>query len=70
MRRLSFLVNQGENNSFMVHGLEWAAYAEGKSWVATTLAIRQSVKNSFAESERPEFLDFRFPDGSVISLSA
>jgi hypothetical protein len=54
----------------MVHGLEWAAYAEGENWIATTMAIRQSVKESFAETERPDFLDFRFPDGNVISLSA
>ncbi|MDR1519795.1 MAG: hypothetical protein LBU23_06580 [Planctomycetota bacterium] len=70
MRRLSFLVNRGEYDCFMVHGLEWAAYAEGCNWIETTRAIRDSVIHSFDRGSRPDYLDFLFPDGRVVSLSA
>ncbi len=70
MRRLSFLVMRGENDCFMVHGLDWAAYVEGRNWDEITCAIRDDINRSFADEERPCRLDFRFQDGTVISLSA
>ena len=70
MRRLSFLVNQGGENYFMVHGLDWAVYAEGGDWAEITKAIRRDIDRSFDAGSRPAVLDFRFPDGKVISLSA
>ncbi len=70
MKRLSFLVNCGENDCFMVHGLEWATYAEGGDWTEIARDIRSHVSREFADEERPAYLDFRFPDGSIVSLSA
>ncbi len=70
MQRLTFLVNRGENDCFMVHGLEWATYAEGLDWSEVTERIRTSIDHVFPGEERPAFLDFRFPDGRVVSLSA
>ena len=70
MKRLSFLVNQGENDCYMVHGLEWATYAEGFDWAEVTKCILADVGRAFANEERPAFLDFRFPDGTVVSLCA
>lgn len=70
MKRLSFLVNRGENDCFMVHGLEWATYAEGDNWSELTKAIMKTVDQMFPGDERPAFLDFRFPDGTVVSLCA
>ena len=70
MKRLTCLVNQGENDCYMVHGLDWATYVEGQDWNALTELIKTRVVNDFADDARPEFLDFRFPDGSVISLVA
>ncbi|MCC8167267.1 MAG: hypothetical protein LIQ31_14280 [Planctomycetes bacterium] len=70
MKRLTFLVNQGENDCYMIHGLDWATYAEGRDWEELTESIRTRIQNDFTAESRPEFLDFRFPDGSVISLVA
>lgn len=70
MRRLSFLVNRGEKDCYMVHGLDWATYAEGESWEEITDVILTRVDQSFATFDRPAFLDFKFPDGTVISLGA
>lgn len=70
MKRLTFLVNRGENDCFMVHGLDWATYAEGEDWGELTSMIRSSVGKVFAEGARPDFLDFKFPDGKVVSLVA
>lgn len=70
MRRLAFLVNRGENDCFMVHGLDWATYAEGESWSEITKTILENVGKVFDEETRPSFLDFRFPDGTVVSLCA
>lgn len=70
MARLTFLVNQGENDCFMVHGLEWATYVEGNSWSAVTRNILDDVHRTFPVEEKPEWLDFRFPDGTVVSLCA
>ena len=70
MKRLSFLVNRGENDCFMVHGLEWAAYAEGDNWSTVTKTIMESVDKVFADEERPAYLDFMFPDGTIVSLCA
>ncbi|MDR1534283.1 MAG: hypothetical protein LBU64_04200 [Planctomycetota bacterium] len=70
MRRLSFLVNRGEADCFMVHGLEWAAYAEGGSWAETAGRIRENVARTFGGAEKPDLLVFHFPDGRVVSLSA
>ena len=70
MKRLSFLVNQGENDCFMVHGLDWATYAEGSDWGEIIRDLLSRVEQSFTEDERPSYLDFMFPDGSVVSLCA
>ncbi len=70
MKRLSFLVNRGENDCFMIHGLDWAAYAEGNDWNELTRKLLLDIERIFDEKSRPAFLDFRFPDGSVISLCA
>lgn len=70
MTRLTFLVNRGENDCFMVHGLDWAAYAEGDDWTVLTQGILADVERVFGAESRPEYLDFRFPDGSVVSLCA
>ena len=70
MRRLSFLVNQAGEDYFMVHGLDWAIYAEGRNWLEITKAIRRDITRCFDSGERPSILDFRFPDGKVVSLSA
>ncbi len=70
MKRLTFLVNQGENNCFMIHGLDWATYAEGSNWLEVTAAIRAEVDLTFRDESHPAYLDFKFPDGSVISLCA
>lgn len=70
MKRLSFLVNCGENDCFMVHGLEWAVYIESADWSEVTRTILGDIRRSFAIEERPAVLDFRFPDGTVVSLCA
>lgn len=70
MTRLTFLVNRGENDCFMVHGLEWATYAEGSDWPGIAQAILRNIEETFADDERPAFLDFRFPDGTIVSLCA
>lgn len=70
MKRLSFLVNRGENDCYMVHGLEWAAYVEGTEWADITECIITDVNRIFGDEERPQFLDFLFADGSKISLCA
>lgn len=70
MKRLSFLVNHGENDCLMVHGLDWAMYTEGRDWSEITGAIMSSIDRSFGAGERPAVLDFRFPDGTVVSLGA
>lgn len=70
MKRLSFLVNRGENDCFMVHGLDWATYAEGKDWAEITEKILHKVDSDFADGARPYYLDFMFPDGTVVSLCA
>jgi hypothetical protein len=70
MKRLSFLVNNGENGCFMAHGLDWAAYEEAANWEELALKIREIVHREFMDDERPSFLDFRFMDGRIISLSA
>lgn len=70
MKRLTFLVNRGENDCFMIHGLDWATYAEGKDWGELTSMIKTSVMKSFESEARPAFLDFKFPDGSVVSVAA
>lgn len=70
MKRLSFLVNRGENDCFMVHGLDWATYAEGSDWAEITKVILSDVDRVFADESRPELLDFKFPDGTIVSLVA
>ena len=70
MKRLSFLVNRGENDCFMVHGLDWATYAEGYDWSEITSGILAKINSMYEDEERPAFLDFRFPDGTVVSLCA
>lgn len=70
MERLSFLVNMGENDCLMAHGLDWAAYAEASNWEELAENIRTSVRREFAEGERPAQLDFLFMDGKMISLCA
>ncbi|MCD8351234.1 MAG: hypothetical protein LUC93_11560 [Planctomycetaceae bacterium] len=70
MKRLSFLVNRGENDCFMVHGLDWAAYVEGRDWSEITTTILSDVGRIFADDAKPEFLDFKFPDGTIISMVA
>ena len=70
MRRLTFLVNRGEKDCFMVHGLDWATYAEGDDWTELTRTILSDVDRVFPDETRPAYLDFRFPDGTVVSLSA
>lgn len=70
MERLSFLVNRGADDCYMVHGLEWAVYDEGLDWDEITYKIRKLVDESFPVDERPLFLDFRFPDGKIVSLVA
>ncbi len=70
MKRLNFLVNRGENNCFMVHGLEWAFYAEGSDWTDVTKSVLTTLHHDFPDNALPSFLDFRFPDGKIISLCA
>ncbi|MCL1999959.1 MAG: hypothetical protein FWG74_00875 [Planctomycetes bacterium] len=70
MKRLSFLVNRGENDCFMVHGLEWATYVEGVDWMEIFQALHKHIFQEFAAEERPSYLDFCFPDGRIISMSA
>ena len=70
MKRLSFLVNLGENDRLMAHGLDWAIYAEALSWKELADGIRDCVRREFAEGDRPARLDFLFVDGRMISLCA
>lgn len=70
MKRLTFLVNRGENDCFMIHGLDWATYAEGNDWSELTSIIKTKVGKVFDEQSKPDFLDFKFPDGKVVSLAA
>lgn len=70
MKRLAFLVNRGENDCFMVHGLDWATYAEASDWEAITAVLLKRVDDAFVGDEHPAFLDFMFPDGTVVSLCA
>lgn len=70
MKRLTFLVNRGENDCFMVHGLDWATYAEGDDWSELTKIIMDNVVKVFSGDAMPAYLDFRFPDGTVVSLCA
>ena len=70
MKRLTFLVNCGENDCYMVHGLDWATYVEGTDWDEVTQTILNRVGEAFACDSRPAYLDFKFPDGSVVSLCA
>ncbi len=70
LKRLTFLVNRGENDCFMVHGLDWATYAEGSDFREITENLVKLVDREFTRETRPDYLDFRFPDGTVVSLSA
>lgn len=70
MERLSFLVSRGENDCLMAHGLDWASYAEAGDWDSLAACVRESIRRDFNEGERPLYLDFRFMDGTLISLSA
>ncbi len=70
MKRLSFLVVRGENDCYMVHGLDWATYAEGLDFSCIARDFVKHVEKAFSEDSRPVCLDFRFPDGSVVSLVA
>ncbi len=70
MKRLSFLVVRGENDCYMVHGLDWATYAEGRDFSLIARDIIGHVEKEFTGDSRPVYLDFRFPDGSVVSLVA
>lgn len=70
MKRIAFLVNRGENDCFMIHGLDWATYAEGEDWTELTGMIKTSIDKTFADEDRPDYLDFKFPDGTVVSLVA
>lgn len=70
MKRLTFLVVRGENDCYMVHGLDWATYAEGSDFTVVTRDIMSHVDREFPGEERPAYLDFRFPDGTIVSLSA
>ena len=70
MKRLTFLVVRGENDCYMVHGLDWATYAEGNDFTVVTRDIMSHVDREFPGEGRPAYLDFRFPDGTIVSLSA
>ena len=70
MKRLTFLVNRGENDCYMVHGLDWATYAEGSDWSEITSSIKSCIDREFPQEERPAYLDFKFADGTVVSLVA
>lgn len=70
MERLSFLVNRGENDCLMAHGLDWAAYEEAGDWEELAARIRDSVRRDFAGDERPAYIDLLFIDGKIISLCA
>lgn len=70
MKRLTFLVSCGENDCYMVHGLDWATYAEGDNWSDITREIMDNVVRVFSGDDMPAFLDFKFPDGTVVSLCA
>lgn len=70
MKRLTFLVVRGENDCYMVHGLDWATYAEGNDFAEVTQCIKDSVDTVFSAEDRPEYLDFKFPDGRIVSLGA
>lgn len=69
MKTLSFLVNQGENDSYMAHGLEWAAYAEADNLEELSAKLLDEVRSHFAADERPEVI-LRLWDGSTLALSA
>lgn len=70
MKRLTFLVNRGENDCFMAHGLDWATYVEADSWSDLTQIIMRRVDVLFTGDAHPTFLDFKFPDGTIVSLCA
>lgn len=70
MKRLTFLVNRGEKDCFMVHGLDWASYDEGEDWGEVTGRILSAVCRIFDGEDKPAFLDFKFPDGTIVSLCA
>lgn len=70
MRRLAFLVNRGEKDCYMVHGLDWATYAESDDWNEITRTILSNIDRDFPVAERPSFLDFKFPDGTIVSYCA
>ena len=70
MKRLTFLVNRGENDCFMIHGIDWATYREGADWSELTESIKADVDKVFSGDTRPTHLDFKFADGTVISTVA
>jgi hypothetical protein len=70
MKRLSFLVNRGENDCFMIHGIDWATYREGGDWSELTALIRADVEKAFSGDAKPTHLDFKFADGTVTSIPA
>lgn len=70
MKRLSFLVVRGENDCYMVHGLDWATYSEGRDFGVLAQDIIRHVEKAFTGDAHPAYLDFLFPDGRVVSLAA
>ncbi len=70
MERLSFLVNRGENDCLMAHGLDWAAYLEADDMETLAESVRATIRRSFSADERPAYIDFMFMDGKLISLCA
>lgn len=70
MERLSFLVSRGENDCLMAHGLDWASYSEAGDWNSLAECVRESVHRDFNAEDCPLYLDFRFMDGTMISLGA
>lgn len=70
MKRLAFLVNRGENDCFMIHGIDWATYREGEDWSELTALIKADVDKAFSGDAKPAFLDFKFSDGTTTSIGA
>ena len=70
MKRLSFLVNRGENDCFMIHGVDWAVYREGGDGAELTESLRADVGRHFVGDAKPTHLDFKFADGTVVSTVA
>jgi hypothetical protein len=67
---LVFFVNQGENDCFMAHGLDWAVYTEAANWEQLRENIVASVARDFRERERPERIELKFADGRQVLLGA